>query len=911
MQGPLSGFFLQDEEPEQSTLAQIFEEEPVPLQTFVQDKKFLGQTNVELSTVQANAIRHIERVYYPELYPLMAEEFDSEYWAADLPVKNIITLQYGKGAGKDMIARLSSLRIAYLLLCLKSPQLYFQMPETDSIHMLNIAANSGQANQAFFKPMTEAVKRGWFKDKADPKQGHIQYDKYLEAISGHSDAEGQEGLNLILGVADEIDAFKAKDEMVGQGKRAREASTSAESILKMLKGSAATRFPRTYKRVSISYPRYKGSTIQRLTAEGNASIEKYGDSSIHFVSGPLATWEVNPRVSGKEDFAEDYEEDPDAAAAMYECKPTRAVDAYFRNPAIFKNAVVRDESPLTVDYKLTKIKSDQTGTVTEGWEPVYNFAPDFVPIQGANYAMHGDLAIKGDRAGIAMSHVEKWIEQVDMVEDEEGGLYPIATLVPIIKVDFVFGFSAKSSALPPREIQIRWARMLAFELIKRGFYIRSFTFDGFQSADTIQVLNRHGIESKRVSADINDDVWKTLKDVASDGRLHMPFDQLLMDELVSLNRVNNKVDHPPHGCFVGETRIPLLDGTFPQISELVGQQVWVYSVNACGKIKPGLARGRMTKMTTELVDVILDSGYVARCTPEHLWMLRDGSYREAKDLRPGIDRLMPITFNWPVNGGYTRLTDKDGLRTLAHHMVSEHFEGRTRVSHEVVHHKNEVKIDNRPENLEMISQVDHVTHHGNEFWSDRVVAMRAGHTEWAADPERKAAAYSGRRVARFREDVTVDSILGAIREGATNRAEAARILNCDWKVVEGRLRVERVTFPELLASTDNNHKVRAVIPVVLDEPEPVFDLEVDEFHNFALSGGVFVHNSKDLADALACSIVGAIEAGGEEDADGRSTEVGVPFFEVGSAISELEGSDEVGFMLGGPLELPIGMKGMM
>lgn len=825
-------------------------------------------------------------------------------------------------SGKDAIARFSSLRVAYLLLCLKNPQEYFGIPEFDSIHLLNIAANSGQANQAFFKPMTEAVKRGWFKDHAEPKQGLIQYNKNIVAISGHSDAEGQEGLNIMLGVADEIDAFRAKNEMVGVGKRAREASTSAESILKMLKGSAAaqpldakvltpsgwtnmgelkvgdpvvdpmgdstsvvtgifpqgvtpvyeltfsdksvtrashhhlweieyswtpttlaaraskesksvrktvttdwlvenlpkfqrwnrpikiiptnigesdfhlndltldpyllgallgdgglthhtptftsadqqmfelvstslpagvtfsdfiqhtgcrsvrlvhgkgkknpltaelerlgvwgkhsydkfipedykwassndrlallqglldtdgtvgktgadftstserlaldvrdlarslglsarifapqkpsttstwvssevgriqgkrlswkvsigrsrevnlfrldrkvekqptvrtqrhsyslraitrieddvtqcimvsadshlyvtddwivthnTRFPQTYKRVTISYPRYLGSTIQQQTAEGLASIKKYGDQkSQHYVSGPLATWEVNPRIKGKEDFQEDYDNDPDEAASMYECKPTRATDAYFRNPVIFDQAVDSPTQPISVDYEVKSRPSEITGAVTRGWEPVFTFSPDFHPVQGARYAMHGDLAIKGDRAGIAMSHVEKWVERWETVTDETGFETKVLVTVPVIRNDFTISFGADSSAKDsdgsnlPLEIQIRWAHELAFQLIKRGFWIGSFTFDGFQSASTIQTLLMHGIESFRVSTDRDPDIWKTLKDVASGGTLRMPFNQHLRNELEALSRVGGgKVDHPPSG----------------------------------------------------------------------------------------------------------------------------------------------------------------------------------------------------------------------------------------------------------------------------------------------------------------------------------------------------------------------------
>jgi len=76
----------------------------------------------------------------------------------------------------------------------------------------------------------------------------------------------------------------------------------------------------------------------------------------------------------------------------------------------------------------------------------------------------------------------------------------------------------------------------------------------------------------------------------------------------------------------------------------------------------------------------------------------------------------------------------------------------------------------------------------------------------------------------------------------------ARTLECDRKVIIRVLKDHGfVSWDEYAGGY--NHKVRAVIPVQLDEPIPVYDLEVDEWSNFALSAGVFVHNSKDLWDA--------------------------------------------------------------
>ncbi len=532
-------------------LSDIFEYEPVDLDTFIHSEEYLGEAGWDLSPIQYEAIRMIERIYFPELYPIMARVFKSEYWALELPVKNLLSLEWGKGSGKDMVCRIASLRVAYLLLCLRSPQEYFGIPSTDSIHLLNIAVNSQQAERAFFAPVRKAVSKGFFKGKARVRRDAIEYDKNIIAISGHSDAEAQEGLNIMLGVADEIDAFREQSEMINLGNRKREASTSAESILKMIEGSAASRFPRTYKRVVISYPRYLGSTIQQQTAKGKRSIEKYGENSMYYVSGPYATWEVNPRIKGKEDFAEKYAEDPVEAASMYECRPARAVKGYFQNMPAIRQAIDKPDQPISVSYAFEPMRSEETGMLTRVWNAKYHIPESFKPIQGARYAMHADLAISGDRAGIAMTHIEKWLDKTEMLVDPEtNSVTESLVRVPILRNDFTIALSSSKEVpegYPMREIQIRWARELCFELIARGFPIVLFSFDQFQSADSMQILNAHGIETDRISADINNNAYKALKDVAYDGRLHMPHSDLLLVEIESLNDTGKKVDHPPGG----------------------------------------------------------------------------------------------------------------------------------------------------------------------------------------------------------------------------------------------------------------------------------------------------------------------------------------------------------------------------
>lgn len=534
-----------------------FEEEPVPLTTFVQDRKYLA--NPPLSDIQYEAVRYAERVYLPATYGVLAASADRDirtYWSDPLRMVNFITLEWGKGGGKDHICRMISLRVAYLLLCLTSPQDYFGMPEQDTIHCLNVASSSAQASRAFFSPMRRAVGRKgcWFQDVAEAVEltgrarrgaakslmNLIRFDKNVEAISGHSDAESQEGLNLILGIADEIDAFRSQAELEKvRGARAREAPNSAEAILNMLRTSAATRFPEVYKNVRISYPRFLGSTIQKLRAEGERDNAEQGASSRHYVSGPHPTWVVNPRVPGKEAFAGDYREDPVLARAKYECRPERAINPYFSNVQALDSCFVDYPAPpLRVEY------------VREGaaWRPEYTFGAGLYPVKGAVYGMHADLAVKGDRAGVALAHVASWQEVEVIGTNEKGREITFSEARPVVKVDFAIAYESDAGVSPPREIQIRWARLLCLELRRRGFQIRRFTFDQFQSQDSMQILETHGIETDRVSTDLTEDPWRTLRDLSSEARIAMPRDPLVRDELLGLSRLpNGKIDHLADG----------------------------------------------------------------------------------------------------------------------------------------------------------------------------------------------------------------------------------------------------------------------------------------------------------------------------------------------------------------------------
>lgn len=97
------------------------------------------------------------------------------------------------------------------------------------------------------------------------------------------------------------------------------------------------------------------------------------------------------------------------------------------------------------------------------------------------------------------------------------------------------------------------------------------------------------------------------------------------------------------GCFTDDTQIPLVDGKSYAIGELARSQkeFSIYSCTVTGRIVAAKATAKLTRNNAELVKVLLDNGEEIKCTPDHQFMLRNGEYREARNLTTGTS-LMPF-----------------------------------------------------------------------------------------------------------------------------------------------------------------------------------------------------------------------------------------------------------------------------
>ena len=99
-------------------------------------------------------------------------------------------------------------------------------------------------------------------------------------------------------------------------------------------------------------------------------------------------------------------------------------------------------------------------------------------------------------------------------------------------------------------------------------------------------------------------------------------------------------------CFRGDTRVALVDGSAPTLEAMAqraarGERFLGYSVAANGEVIVALLEAPRYIGRDLLVEVTLDNGRTVACTPDHRFMLRDGSWLPAGDLRPGAS-LMPL-----------------------------------------------------------------------------------------------------------------------------------------------------------------------------------------------------------------------------------------------------------------------------
>ncbi len=475
--------------------------EPVPLDVFVSDRRYLGLP--PLSEIQTEIVKMSTQIFKLDtLIKLYGEEEGTHRY--DYYTQNEVICQLGKGSGKDHCARIALAYTVYLLHCLRDPLGYYGKATGIYIDLLNLAVNAQQAQRVFFEPFKNLLLASpWFNEQGfEPRVSEIFFfSRPVRCFSGHSESEGWEGYEVMTVILDEISAFKTDNELKGDVR----SKGSASAIYNMSKLSVMSRFPEIGKCILLSFPRYKGDFIQQRY---NSSIEKNEPKTWAIKA---ATWEVNPTIE-RHQLESEYVRNPVEARARFECEPPHMEDAFFRDADLVRSAFNVGEDPLDEDGAYKK------------W---FNGSDNYTRF------IHVDLALKRDRAALAMVHCP--------------GLKNINTglgveSLPVLNVDLVKSWEAA----PGAEINFASIRGLIIDLCRR-FSVAIVSFDQWQSVEMIQSLKGMGINADFHSVKKTD--YDTLMTSIYDKRLRGYWNHILVeDELLKLKLLNGtKIDHPTSG----------------------------------------------------------------------------------------------------------------------------------------------------------------------------------------------------------------------------------------------------------------------------------------------------------------------------------------------------------------------------
>jgi len=338
------------------------------------------------------------------------------------------------------------------------------------------------------------------------------------------------------------------------------------------------------------------------------------------------------------------------------------------------------------------------------------------------------------------------------------------------------------------------------------------------------------------------------------------------------------------GCWDGDTKIALADGRNLSFKELVkeeeqGKNNYCYTIKDDGDIGiEKILNPRITKKNAEVIKIILDNAEELICTPDHKFMMRNGSYIEAQNLKPEIS-LMPLVRKLSkIEGritikGYEMVLNPQNHKWIFTHLLSDKYNLEKKIYNlddgEHKHHKNFNKLNNNPDNIVRMpkeenkkiqaekvknffkqhpEQKELLTNLARQEWTNKeLLQWRSQKTkeQWTAEfREKRKLAYTqtylnhslsfAKKMQENGQDIfaTYERERANLPKRNNNLLKLDTLLNRFFNGNRNALQEAVVNF---------NHKIKRIEKI--SKKIDVYDIEIPKTHNFALASGIFVHNS--------------------------------------------------------------------
>lgn len=458
------------------------------------------------------------------------------------------------GIGKTTFASIVLPYMVHWVLCLKNPQKFFNLLPGSRIAFMMMSTSEDQAREVIFGDVFARIDHSpWFKEHPYDKsfKNQIRFPEHnIWILPGDSAETTFEGYNILGGVLDEMDSHRVTEKkdyaLEGYNTISNRITSRFQDRglliligqMKKSVGFAAT----MYKKLTEDPQAY----VSRMTIWESFGWDKYMKDGKRdsFWFDSRRKVEVSAMVAAVVDNP-DFMEIPNLYRPKFMQDPDKALKDLAGIPPAVGNPYIG------MTFKIDEAQMKWQDNYGKNFTPVLpilnraEFAPSFRATDSLRRVIHVDIAYsaKGDALGMAMGHIRE-------LKDVEGELMPV----------IVFDFLLRMRPTPGTEIVLSDIRKIIYHLRDDlRFKIKKVTFDGFQSTDTIQQLQKRRVNAEYLSVDKNIRPYEDLRDALYEGRLEFPqymthmahgdtkLVNIAYQELTQLIDNGKKIDHPIGG----------------------------------------------------------------------------------------------------------------------------------------------------------------------------------------------------------------------------------------------------------------------------------------------------------------------------------------------------------------------------
>jgi hypothetical protein len=500
----------------------LLEENPVDVRTFINSPDYLNIGKSTYSVVQHD----------------LENMFNGTY-------KEAVLLE-GIGGGKSTCSSIAICYMLYRTLIIRDPVAYYQLQPGSKIAFMNMSTSATQAKKIVFGRVAAMINGSkWFREHYLPDNkvtSELRFSKDIYVIPGSSSETAPIGYDILGAVMDEA-AFMTESKHSGIIGLEENIHSAAEEIYNSMIRRIESRFSNHsitgFKGLMliISSPRWKGDFVCKKFEEAKNDKEIYARRRATFDCKPN-TFYCGSRfiinIERKEiilspdkevliinDNHPYYNNDKNLITV-----PVEYLKSFKRNMtkslrdicAIASRAV----TPYITNFSYWKEVAESSGLV-DPYNHNTNRFEDWFKGNNLISTVHVDLATgkQGrDACGIALACRNPSSNKI---------IVPFIAAIRDLKNGIDFS--------KIREI---------IETLKQiGFNIKWVTYDGWQSIESRQVLEKRGFHTEELSVDRTMEPYETLKESVNSGNVIFLNYPIFLEEVEGLELVEGKkVDHP-------------------------------------------------------------------------------------------------------------------------------------------------------------------------------------------------------------------------------------------------------------------------------------------------------------------------------------------------------------------------------